>query len=313
MPKVSVIIPTYNRAPFITQALESVFAQTFKDFEIIVVDDGSTDNTQEVLKKFDGRIISILQENQGISPTRNRGIKLALGQYIAFLDSDDFWTPEKLEDQVKVLYANPKVGIVYSRMPIINAQGVKIGMKPSGVSGRNFRELLEVWGDLPTSTVMVRRECFDKAGFFDPELQTGEDIELWIRIARHYDLHEIENKIHAYYRRHEEQITKSRIKVHSGLIKIYTKIYNDYPEASKGLMRRRIVESQYSLSKDYLNEGKYNNALMITWRAIVGFPLLGGIFINKGDNPMVCLYKFIKPYGLLVWIFLNCLAHGFQK
>src|SRR5665213_1595741 len=199
MPKISVLIPTYNRGAHIAQAIESVLAQTYPDYEIIVIDDGSTDNTQEILKNFEGKITSILQHNQGISKTRNRGIRESNGEYIAFLDSDDYWTSEKLAEQVEILDSHTKVGIVYVRMPIVNEQLEKIGMKPAGVSGKNFKELLEFWGDLPTSSIMVRRECFDKAGLFDTSLATMEDIDMWIRIAKFYDLHEIENKDIAYY------------------------------------------------------------------------------------------------------------------
>jgi len=305
--KVSVIIPTYNRGHYIAQAIDSVFSQSFHDYEIIVIDDGSTDNTQEVLKKFEGKITSIHQENQGISKTRNRAIEASHGEYIAFLDSDDYWAPEKLEIQVEILDSHPKVGIVYSRMPIINYKGETIGMKPAGVSGRNFQELLEVWGDLPTSTIMTRRECFEKAGLFDTSLVTMEDIDMWIRIARSYDLHEIEGKVLAYYRRHEDQETKNKLKVYEGLVKIYTKIYNTYPEAPKELMIKRIVENQYTLSKENYNEGHYKNAFNNALEAIKRYPLLGILFIKKTDPWANRPLKLVKPYGLLLMSFLKSL------
>jgi len=304
-PKVSVIIPTYNRGHYIAQAIDSVLKQSFQDFEIIVIDDGSTDNTQEVLKKFEGKINSIRQKNQGISRTRNRAIEESMGEYIAFLDSDDYWTPEKLELQVNILNSNPKVGIVYARMPIINEHGEKIGMKPAGVSGRNFKELLEVWGDLPTSTIMTRRECFHQVGLFDTSLATMEDIDMWIRIAKHFDLYEIENKVLAYYRRHEKQETTNKIKVYDGLVRIYTKIYTTYPEAPKKLMIQRIVENQYTLAKENYVEGYYKNAFNHAWTAIRRYPLLGFLFINKNDNFLSRLTKPFKPYGLLIMSYLK--------
>ena len=312
-PRVSIIIPTYNRGKYITYALESVLSQTFHDHEIIVIDDGSTDNTQEILKKFEGKIISICQKNQGISNTRNRGIKEAKGKYIAFLDSDDYWTPAKLEEQVKILDHSPKVGIVYARMPIVNDQGEKIGMKPAGVSGKNFKELLEVWGDIPTSTVMTRKECFEKVGLFDPPLEPMEDIDMWIRIAQFYDLYEIENKVLAYYRRHEEQVTKRKTKVYQGLVRIYTKIYNAYPQAPHDLMVKRIVENQYLLAKEHYLEGYYKNAFSNALAAIMRYPLLGFFFMNETDPWITRSFKLIKPYGLLSVSFLKCLTHGFNK
>ena len=313
MPKISVIIPTYNRGQYITQALESVLNQTFHDYEIIVIDDGSTDNTQEILKKFEGKIISLRQDNQGISNTRNRGINESHGVYITFLDSDDFWAPDKLEEQVKILDAYPKVGIVYARMPIINERGEKIGMKPAGVSGKNFKELLEVWGDIPTSTVMTRRDCFEKAGLFESPLEPMEDIDMWIRIARFYDLYEIENKVLAYYRRHEEQITSKKTRVYNGLLRIYTKIYDNYPEAPRNLMLKRIVENQYLLARENYMEGHYKNAFTHALAAILRYPLLGILFMNKTDHWFTFAVKLIKPYGLLFLSFLKCVTHGFNK
>jgi len=313
MPKVSIIIPTYNRDKFITRALESVFNQTFHDYEIIVVDDGSTDNTPEILKKYDGKIRTIRQNNQGISKSRNLGISQSNGKYIAFLDSDDYWVPEKLEEQVKILDSHPNVGIVYARMPIVNEQGAQVGMKPAGISGKNFKELLEVWGDLPTSSIMIRKECFDKAGVFDTSLATMEDIDMWIRIAKNYDLYEIENKVLAYYHRHEGQITKNKIKVFDGYVKIYTKILKIYPEAPRDLMLKRIVMNKYLLAKEYYLQGNYRDAISNAAAAIAQCPLLGLLFINKSDDCLGKMTKPVKPYGFLIISFMKNLTHGPNK
>ncbi|MBF0511928.1 MAG: glycosyltransferase [Candidatus Omnitrophica bacterium] len=313
MPKVSVIIPTYNRGQYIQQALESVLAQTFHDYEIIVIDDGSTDNTQEILRRFKGKIRSMRQDNQGISKTRNQAISRSNGQYIAFLDSDDYWVSEKLEEQVRILDRHPHVGLVYARMPIINEQGERIGMKPSGVCGRNFKELLEVWGDLPTSTIMTRKECFERAGLFDTSLCTMEDIDMWIRIARYYDLYEIENKVLAYYRRHEEQITNNRARVYEGLVKIYTKICNTCLQAPRDLMKRRIVENQYLLAKENYIAKEYKYAFLNSWAAIKRHPLLGLLFINKSDHYLNRILKLIKPYGLMVMSIISLLLSGGRR
>ena len=134
MSKVSVIIPTYNREKLISRAIESVLAQVYPVYEIIVVDDGSTDATKSVLAPFNGKIKYIYQKNAGIAEARNRGIKESSGEYIAFLDSDDYWAPEKLAEQVKVLDANPQVGIVFAPMPIVNEKGEILGRKPAGAT-----------------------------------------------------------------------------------------------------------------------------------------------------------------------------------
>lgn len=304
MPKVSVIIPTYNRARYICRAVNSVLNQTITDHEIIIVDDGSTDNTKEVLAQYDNRIVYLPQSNKGISASRNRGISAARGKYIAFLDSDDWWAPEKLAEQVKVLDANPKVGIVYSRMPIVNEKGKKLGTKPAGVSGKNFKELLEVWGDLPTSTVMTRRECLDRVGVFDCTLPPVEDIDLWLRISQFYDLYEIEGKVLAYYFRHSEQTTASRIKVHNGLVKIYRKILNTFDDIPRDLFIKRVAMSQYTLSREYYFEKFYVNSLRNVVAVILRYPLVGTLFFNEGDNLLTKALKFIKPYGFLAVCFI---------
>lgn len=303
MVKVSVIIPTYNRARYICRAINSVINQTFKDLEIIVIDDGSTDETKGILVPFNGKIKYIYQSNQGISGARNRGIEEARGEYIAFLDSDDWWAPEKLAEQVKVLDANPRVGIVYSRMPIINEKGEKIGMKPAGASGRNFKELLEIWGDLPTSTVMTRRECFEKVGVFDPALPPMEDIDMWLRIARFYDLYEIEGKILAYYFRHSEQATSNKMKVYDGLVRIYTKILKSYPEAPRNLMAKRLASNRYMLSRTCFDKKFYPKALTNLVQVISSYPLVGHLFFTGNDHIIRRFVKLVKPYGFLVVCF----------
>jgi len=310
LPKVSVVIPTYNRAQFIVRALESVFAQTYKNYEIIVIDDGSTDDTPQVMKQFDGRLNYIRKENGGSASACNRGIAESKGEYIAFLDSDDYWTPEKLAEQVKVLDSQPKVGIVYSRMPIINEKGERLGTKPAGISGKNFKELLEVWGDLPTSTVMTRRACFDKAGFFDPALKTMQDIDMWLRIARFYDLYEIEGKVLAYYFRHSEQITTSRINVYEGLVKIYQKILKTFEDAPRELFVNRIAMNRYTLSREYYLEKFYYESFRNVVAVIFYKPLVGMLFFEKGDGLFKKALKLVKPYVFLVVSFFTLAAQG---
>lgn len=309
MVKVSVIIPTYNRAKYIRRALESVLAQTYQDYEIIVVDDGSMDNTREILAEFEGKIKYIVQKNQGSAAARNRGIQESKGEYIAFLDSDDIWIPEKLAEQVKILDTHEKIGIVYSRMPIINEKGERLGTKPAGVSGKNFKELLEVWGDLPTSTVMTRKVCFDKAGMFDTALMTMQDIDMWLRIARFYDLYEIEDKMLAHYFRHDGQITKSKIKVCEGRVKIYQKILNTFEDIPTALFIRRIAMHQYTLSKAYYNEKFYFKSFKSIIAAIKCYPFVGILFFGNNDNFLTRVFKFVKPYGfLMVCILRLCFA-----
>jgi glycosyltransferase involved in cell wall biosynthesis len=192
VPKVSVIIPTYNRASLLGTAIESVLGQTFRDLELVVVDDGSSDGTELVVRRYqetDARVRFVRQENRGISAAMNAGIRASRGQCIARVDSDDQWLPELLATEVAILDARPEIGMVYSKgqwarsdlTPLPDA----IGHAPH-FPDHTLRSLL--WGD-PTCniTVVARRECFERAGFFDESLASSEDWDMWLRTAVYYD------------------------------------------------------------------------------------------------------------------------------
>jgi glycosyltransferase involved in cell wall biosynthesis len=193
VPKVSIVIPTYNRARCVGNAVESVLSQTFEDFEILVVDDGSTDNTKDVLKKYAGNIRYIYQENQERCIARNNGIKHSKGEYIAFLDSDDIWLPHKLQAQVSILDQNPQVGLVYGQMFPLDPDGhwhfrrTKFTGWGEPGPARIFDKLV-MMNLLPTPTVVARKSCFDHVGTFDPHLTCSEDWDLWLRISMHYEI-----------------------------------------------------------------------------------------------------------------------------
>src|SRR3989338_3544903 len=302
-PKVSVIIPTYNREKFIGRAIESVLAQTYKDLEIIVIDDGSKDNTKEVVQQYKGNIKYIYQENGGSSSARNRGIKESAGEHIAFLGSDDIWVPGKLAIQVEILDKNKNIGIVCSRMPIFDKEGKQIGFKPQEHIGKDFNELIAQWGDLPTSTVMTRRECFNKAGFFDTSLKTVQDFDMWLRIARHYDIYEYRDTCLARYYRHGVQNTGNWTNVLQGLLILQKKIVRNYrhlPDFPHQIYRERIVSHQYWLSKALFKQKNYVKSCRHLAGAIIKYPLVGRLFCEKNDGIFKKLVFMIKPYGFLI-------------
>lgn len=191
-PKVSVVIPTYNRASLICDALESVAAQSFTDIEIIVVDDGSIDNTAEVVKawsgeKFHARSLRYLrQENLGGNAARNCGIEASTGLYVAFLDSDDIWHPEKLAKQIPLLEANTDCVAVYSGLREVEIESGKILSVPEHPypSGKLLPKLLVSDVTAPTSAYLVRREALHRAGLFDLSLAARQDWDMWIRLAK---------------------------------------------------------------------------------------------------------------------------------
>ena len=204
-PTVSVIIPTYNRAHLVGRAIKSVLNQTYQDFEIIVVDDGSADNTEEVVKSLkDERIRYIKHDkNRGAAAARNTGIKATRGEYIAFQDSDDEWLPEKLEKQMEVFEsAPPEVGVVYTDMQRVSENGeVTYWYSPEITSGNlvNNKTLYYQVLNLGIQAVVVRKSCFDKVGLFDERFPSLEDLELFIRLSRSCRFYHIKEPLVRYY------------------------------------------------------------------------------------------------------------------
>lgn len=188
MPLVSVIIPTYNRAALLGRAVESVLKQTFQDFEAIVVDDASTDNTQGTIEKYSNRRLIYLRHaiNKGGGAARNTGIMAAGGDFIAFLDSDDEWLPEKLERQLLAFAGLPPAyGLVYSGFWRINGNTRYYvpGKKMRPASGKVYADLLNQ-NFVGTSAALIRKKHLLKAGLFDENLPRLQDWELWLRLAR---------------------------------------------------------------------------------------------------------------------------------
>jgi len=204
IPKVSVIIPTHNRAHLIGRAIQSVLDQTYQDFELIVVDDGSTDNTEKVVNSYDDRRIRYIKhdENEGGAAARNTGIKAARGEYIAFQDSDDEWLPEKLEKQMKVFETvSPKVGIVYTDMKN-KSKGGKVMHSPKIMpeDGIIYEQALDfrVMG-IGIQTAVIRRECFGKAEMFDEKIPRSIDQEFFIRLSKYYYFYHIDEPLVNYF------------------------------------------------------------------------------------------------------------------
>lgn len=202
---VSVILPAHNREELLTRSIESVLNQTFSDFELIVVDDGSTDGTDEVIARLeDPRVRYVrLEKNRGASAARNVGIRQANGRFLAFQDSDDEWVPEKLEKQLQCLERQDKeVGVVYSDMERIEADGsVLYYRSPTVIPDRLINAdmgFYQVYG-LGIQSTLIRRECFDHVRTFDERYRCFEDLELFIRLSKHYRFHHLQEPLVRYY------------------------------------------------------------------------------------------------------------------
>jgi glycosyltransferase involved in cell wall biosynthesis len=245
-PTVSVVIPTYNRAHLIGKAIQSVFNQSYQDFEIIIVDDGSTDNTEEIVKKFnDFRINYFFHKfNQGISAARNTGIKACQGKYIAFLDSDDEWLPEKLDKQMKIFEDESlEVGVIYTGNYYIDEKSKEIKkVNIPKKKGYIYEDLLKAEVGLNVSTVLVRKECFKKVGLFDKRIPTHEDLDMWIRIAKYYNFRYVKDLLVVSWT-HLNQVTNNSEALIEGVKRIQTKYGKE--------LRKR----PYSYSIRYFNLG----------------------------------------------------------
>jgi len=211
---VTAAIPTYNRAPFLAGALQSVFAQTFRDVEVLVVDDGSTDETPAVLASYGDRIRVVRQENLGRSEARNRAVREARSPYLSFLDSDDEWLPEKLERQVAVLEEDPKIAMVHGHVDVIDAEG-----RPLEGETECHRALFTAahQNDVTyagyafdcrcfSSAMTARVEVLDEVGLYDPDLLL-DDYDVYLRLALEYKILFLEGPPVALYRHHPGQMT----------------------------------------------------------------------------------------------------------
>ncbi len=208
-PLVSVIIPTYNRGWVLREAIDSVLAQDFRDFELIVVDDGSTDNTGQILDAYHQDLMVIRQSNKGVSAARNRGIAAAGGGLIAFLDSDDLWLPRKLSSQIDFFNSNPGA-MINQTEEIWIRNGVRVNPKTRHhkLSGMIFEPSLALCLVSP-SAVIMKGTLFDEVGLFDEELPACEDYDLWLRISWRYPVHLIETPLIIKRGGHADQLSKA--------------------------------------------------------------------------------------------------------
>lgn len=282
--KVSVIIPTYNRADLLPMTVESVFAQTYKNYEIIIVDDGSTDNTKEIVEPYlsKSNIRYFYQENRKQASARNNGIRNSEGEYIAFLDSDDLWHPEKLDLQVKVLEEHPEVGLVYSNQSLLQEDSSKDEVRyPPGVlkSGNIFKDLLIRKFYCSTSGLLVRKSVLDDVGFFDESLRNAlEDWELSLRISKKYKAFCVDKPL--FKRRLHVEVLDNyfevRINNHQNILKKYL----DDSALSKSFINYVWGKANYSWSRKYFERHYYNKAFKFFWRSLLkgnlvaSFPML---------------------------------------
>ena len=275
MPKVAVIIPAYNAMTYLPQTLESVLQQTFTDFEVLIVNDGSSDNIVQWANSLtDERVKFISQSNQGVSTARNLAISKASGEYITFLDADDLWHRTKLEKQVKFLDNNPTVGLVATWVILTDEQGnlgaeVKIDFKQGNIR----KELIEI-NAIPCGSIpMVRRNCFDKVGLFDPILRFGEDWELWTRIAADYDFGLIKELL-VYYRQHPKNSSKNSQEILPDFDRLIEKMFSSVPKELLPIKNKTYGRMNLYIAWKSLENKDYEGARDSCNRATKYYPQL---------------------------------------
>lgn len=206
---ISVVLPTFNREVYLSRAIESVLTQTYRDFELIIIDDGSTDKTRSLVESYqDERMSYLYQENQGISLARNLGIEKAKGEWVAFLDSDDEWLPKKLEKQNYFSQNHSHIQIIHGdEIWIRNGVRVNPMKKHQKSGGWIFEKCLKLCLISP-SAVMIKKELFSKVGVFDPEMTVCEDYDLWLRITSKFEVGYIDDLLLKKYGGHDDQLSR---------------------------------------------------------------------------------------------------------
>ena len=318
MTKVSVIIPAYNAMTYLPKTVESVLKQTFTDFEVIIVNDGSSDGIEQWVDTItDNRVKLVSQKNQGAAAARNTGIADAKGAYIAFIDSDDLWEPTKLKKQVYCLDNNPDVGLVYAWTSSIDKNGNNRGkIFANNSEGYVWEKLIEENIVMSGSAAMVRRDCFEKFGVFDDNLRFAEDREMWIRIASNYSFAVIKEVL-VYYRHHANNKSRNYIQSIDNFRLIIEKTFQSVPFELLYLRNRSYSRVNLILAwkciqnqepdcnkAEYFREQalKHNPQLLFS---IHNFRLTIAIFLMRwfGTNGYVQVLKQLKVVRLFITSF----------
>ncbi len=256
MPIISVVIPVYNGERTIQETIESVLNQTFTDFELIIINDGSQDRTLEIVSSIkDERLKVFSYPNAGLSESRNRGIFHASGEYISFIDADDLWTADKLELQLKALQENPQAAVAYSWTKCIDELG-NFSRRGSHISvtGDVYAKLLLIDFIENGSNPLIRKNAFTEVGEFDASFTHSEDRDMWLRLAAKYHFVAVPYP-QILYRQSDNSVSANLPKQEVGSLKVIEKAFNQAPESLQHLKRHSIANIYKGLTFKAL-EGK---------------------------------------------------------
>ncbi|MCK5311333.1 MAG: glycosyltransferase [Desulfobacteraceae bacterium] len=270
LPVVSVVIPTYNRKDIISRAIESVYNQIYKNYEIIIVDDGSTDGTVDYLKEhYNNKIHYVFQKNRGASSARNKGISKAKGKYIAFLDSDDEWVDTKLETQVAFLKKNPEIALLCGKT--YRSDNIKKVNTPltEEITGNLFTTLYS-HSFVSTPTVIVKKEILDQVGAFDLNYKSAEDFDLWLKITHEYKCAFLPDLV-AVVNRGDDNLSTDKITLHIHALDILEKHY-DKQLIPDRVYKKAISNSLIALGRNYLTSEQISKAKECFFRSFKLYP-----------------------------------------
>jgi glycosyltransferase involved in cell wall biosynthesis len=281
-PLVSIIIPAFNYGRFITTAVESALSQTYLPVEVIVVDDGSTDNTRELLARYGNRLKYIYQDNKGLSAARNTGIRAAKGEWIALLDADDVWHQQKLKVQLKSIAGWQDIGLIGSSCVAELPKELEPNPKVEELSVRDF-VLSSRFGP---SGALIRRSCFEKVGLFDESLRAVEDRDMWLRLAVAYPCVRVLSPCW-WYRQHQGQMNRHADRMFTNYKRVLDKFFAEHPE-HKALSRLAYSYMNSDAAWSYFEEGR---------RLVAHEKLAKSIYLHPAswrDNNCISAFRRLK-------------------
>lgn len=299
----TIVIPTYNRARIIKKTLDSVLAQTYPDWECLVVDDFSTDNTKEIVELFckkDSRFHYLINENEkGAQGARNTGINHAKGEYVSFLDSDDEWNQEMLEKQIKQYLKSNSIGAVYSNLHYKYSDGkeTKFGT-PLGIQGYIYTETLTQGYLAPTSVLSAKRDLLQKVGLFDQTLPASQDDDICFKLAKICEIAYIPEVMAYMNINSNNRISNNSTKVALG----WWMLWNKYESDVLTYCGKDIMANHY---KECLHRFVQTNNAKMTWKAYCKYTQFGGFF-SKKQQILLLLYCLSLGKN-------HCITHKAQK
>lgn len=280
LPAISVVVPVYNGELTIAETVRSVLSQSFLDFELIVINDGSVDSTLDVLAKIqDPRLKVLSYPNAGLSASRNRGIEQARGEFIAFIDADDLWMPDKLLAQWKCLREHPEAAVSYSWTDFIDGTGTPLGFGiHHTASGCIFPDLLQSFFVGSGSNALVRRKVFEEVGRFDDTLNAAEDWDMFLRIAARYPFSAVPAP-HVLYRITDDSMSRNVIRQEQECLKVLERAFSQEPGKSLLHLRKRAYANLYAYLAAHALRGVPDRrtgriAARLLWRSIKSDPTI---------------------------------------